>query len=104
MATGILGRSTPSATTNTSVYTVPAGKVASFTISCCNTNDASVANIRIALSTSGTPSAGDYIEYGAAVMSTGVLERSGIVANAGTQVVVYSSVANVNVVVYGFEE
>lgn len=104
MATGILGRSAPSATTNTTVYTVPAGKIASFTISVCNTNDTVRGVVRIALSTSGTPAAGDWIEYDASIIPLGVLERSGLVANAGTQVVVYSNVTNVNFVVYGFEE
>lgn len=103
MATGILGRSSPAATTNTTVYTVPASKVASFTISLCNANEI-VANVRIALSTSATPASGDYIEYNASLSPSGILERSGLVANAGTQVIVYSSTTNVNVVVYGFEE
>lgn len=102
MATGILGQSAPSATTNTTVYTVPAATVATFNVSICNTSSASIA-VRLALAASGTPSTSEYIEYDAAIPPNGVLERGGIVANATKNVVVYAAAAGLAVTVYGYE-
>lgn len=103
MATGRLAVADLTAATNTAVYTVPASKTASFTLSICNRSTSPVL-VRVALSTSGTPAGADYIEYGATVQPGGVLERTGLVL-AATQVVnVYSSAANVSAVAYGFEE
>lgn len=103
MASGRLGASDLSATTNTTVYTVPSGKTASLSISVCNRGVTAV-SVRIALSATGTPSAGEWIEYDVSIPATGVLERSGIVLDTGKLVVAYSSAANVSVVVYGVEE
>jgi hypothetical protein len=103
MASGVLGRSDLSAATNTSVYTVPSAKLAVVNVSICN-RGSSTASVRLAVSTSGTPGAGDYIEYDQPVISAGVLERTGLVLAAGTVLVAYSSGASVSVVAYGFEE
>lgn len=104
MASGILGQAAPSAATNTTVYTVPSAKVGTFSINIVNRNG-SVATVRIAISASGTPSNSEYIEYGAQVLANGgVLERTGLVAQAAKNVVVYSDVANTSVTVYGYEE
>ena len=104
MASGILGQSAPSATTNTTVYTVPASKTATFNINIVNTAT-SVASVRIAVSATGTPATTEYIEYGANVLANGgVLERTGIVANTTKNVVVYSTIAGISVSVYGYEE
>lgn len=103
MATGILGKSAPSAATNTVVYTVPSSKIASVTVSVCNRGDTS-ATVRLALAATGTPASTEYIEYDQPVIPSGVLERSGIVLQAGANVVVYTSTANTSVIVYGYEE
>lgn len=103
MASGRLGASDLSATTNTTVYTVPASTLASFCVNICNRNAASI-SVRLALASSGTPSAGEYIEYDSVVPGNGVLERTGLVLDAGKLVVAYSSAANVSVVVVGIEE
>lgn len=103
MASGQLGVSDLSATTNTTVYTVPASTLAALSINVCNRN-ASQVTIRLALAASGTPNAAEYIEYELAVSGYGAIERSGLVLDAGKQVVAYSSAANVSVVVVGFEE
>lgn len=103
MATGILGQSAPSATTNTTVYTVPVATVATFNISVCN-RSASTISVRVALAGTGTPAASEYIEYDAPIPPYGVLERGGLVANAAENVVVYASAAGLSVTVYGYEE
>ena len=103
MASGRLGASDLSATTNTTVYTVPSGKTASLSISVCNRGVTPV-SVRIALSATGTPGTSEWIEYDTAIPANGVLERSGIVLDTGKLVVGYASAANVSVVVYGVEE
>lgn len=103
MPSGILGQSAPAATTNTTVYTVPAGKVATFNVSIVN-RGSSVVSARLAIASTASPATSEWIEYGAAIPSSGVLERTGIVANAGENVVVYASSADLSVSVYGYEE
>ncbi len=103
MASGRLGASDLSATTNTSVYTVPASKLASFTVSVCNRNTSAV-TVRLALAASGTPSATEWIEYDTSIQANSVLERTGIVLDASKIVVAYASTTGVSVVVWGIEE
>lgn len=103
MASGILGAQNVGALVNTTVYTVPAGKVATVNINICNRNSG-VAKVRVALSATGTPGNAEYVEYDAGIAGNGVLERTAFVLDAGKNVVVYSDTANVSVVVHGFEE
>lgn len=103
MASGILGAASPAATTNTTVYTVPASMTATFTVNICNrgTSDMSV---RLAVAATATPSNAEFIEYDVTLPANGVLERTGIVAQATKQVVIYASTANASVNVFGIEE
>lgn len=103
MATGILGQSAPAATTNTTVYTVPSATVATFNISIANTSSLAIL-VRVALASTGTPAASEYIEYDTIIAPSGILERGGIVANAGENVVVFASASGLSVTVYGYEE
>ena len=103
MASGILGQSAPSATTNTTVYTVPSAKVATVSMNICNTGTSPI-YVRVALSATGTPSASEWIEYDAEILASGVLERTGIVMNATKNIVVYTDTATASVSVYGYEE
>ena len=104
MASGILGQFAPSAATNTTVYTVPSAKIATFNINIVNRNTA-VATIRIGVSATGTPGNTEWIEYGAQILANGgILERTGLVAQAAKNVVVFSDVASTSVTVYGYEE
>lgn len=105
MATGRLGVSAIPAGTSgagTVVYTVPSGYYSVFSISITNRNTTPV-TIRVALSTSDTPNNEDYIEYDTSLIAKGVFERTGLVAQAGLNIVIYSSAASVGATVYGIE-
>lgn len=103
MANGILGQSAPSATTNTTVYTVPSATTATFCVSICNRGSTTM-TVRLAIAATGTPGNSEWLEYDSIIPANGVLERTGLVAQAAENVVVYLSTANGSVSVYGFEE
>lgn len=103
MPSGILGQAAPAATTNATVYTVPAGKLASFNVNIVNRGSVAV-SVRLAIASTDTPSNAEWIEYGAAIPANGVLERTGLVAQTGERVVAFASTADVSVNVYGYEE
>lgn len=103
MATGILGTAALAATTSTSLYTVPVGKVATMSVNFCNRGSTPV-TVRLSISASGSPSTDEYFLYDYTVAANSSLERSGLIANAGKIVVVYASSANVSCQAYGFEE
>lgn len=102
MATGILGTADLSATTNTSVYTVPSSTFAVASVSVCN-RGASTVTIRLAVSASGSPTGAEWLEFDTQLLANGVLERTGLVLDATKRVVVYSSATSVNAVVMGIE-
>lgn len=102
MATGILGTADLAATTNTTLYTVPADTFTVANITICNRSSASV-TVRVALAEGGTPDDADYIEFDTEIPAKGVLERTGLVLDATKNIVVYSSAIDVNAVAYGIE-
>ena len=104
MASGRLGVADISATTNTLVYTVPNGVTATVNINVVNRGSES-ASIRLAIvdGNVGALAVEDYIEYETSLAAHDILERSGVVMSAGESVVVYSTLANVSIRVYGFE-
>jgi len=105
MASGILGQSALSATTLTTVYTVPASTLAVVNINVVNRSTSVTADVRIALATTAaTPTDAEYIEYNATIPARGVLERTGIALQAAENVVVYASTASCSVNVYGLEQ
>ncbi len=104
MASGRLGAANLSATTVTDLYTVPASKLATVTLSLCNRNATSV-TVRVGVSdTTVTQGDDEYIEYGAIIAGYGVLERTGIVLAATQILTVYASGTGVSAVCWGFEE
>lgn len=103
MATGILGQAAPAASTDTTVYTVPAATVGVVTIGIVNTTSSPIA-IRLALASLATPTASEFIEYDTVIPANGSLERSGIVMNATEKVVINATSAGLSVSVYGYEE
>jgi hypothetical protein len=103
MASGKLGGADLSATTNTTLYTVPAAKVASFSVNFANRNTSSVL-VRLAIGSNATPAETDWLIYDVSIAGNGTLERTGLVLDASKLVVVYSSAANVTATAYGYEE
>jgi len=102
MATGILGAEDLPATTNTVVYTVPNETFGVVTINIANRN-AQARNIRIALAAADSPDDAEWIEFDSELLGNGVVERSGVVLDAGKRVVAYANSTDVSVVVYGIE-
>jgi len=103
MASGLLGNSAPAATTNTTVYTVPSGKVATFNVGIVNTTATPIL-FRVAIASTGTPASNEWIEYDATLQPNDVFERTALVAGANERVVVYGSASGLAVRVYGFEQ
>tara|TARA_B100001029_G_C15059299_1_gene456986 strand:- start:2991 stop:3311 length:321 start_codon:yes stop_codon:yes gene_type:complete len=104
MASGILGQAALSASTNTTVYTVPASTHAVVNISVVNRSAAAAAAVRLALSTTGSPGNAEWIEYDVSVPKNGVLERTAISLNASKNIVAYTAGSDVSVSVYGIEQ
>ena len=102
MATGRLGVADLAAATNTTLYTVPASTFSVVTVSVLN-RGAGAATIRLAVASSATPADSEYLEFDTSLSAKGVLERTGIVIDAGKLLVVRSSATSVNAVVYGIE-
>jgi hypothetical protein len=103
MPSGILGQTAPSATTNTTVYTVPANTHTVANLSIAN-RATTASTVRIALAAANTPTNAEWIEYDTTIPGLGVLERTGISLQAGKLVVVYASTANLSVSLYGIEQ
>ena len=101
----ILGQSSPSATTNTDVYTVGSGKsavVSSITV--CN-RDTSAASYRIAVRPSGTAIANShYVVFGTVIPANDTITLTlGITLSATDVITVYSSTTNISFNVFGVE-
>lgn len=103
MATGRLGAVDLLANTNATVFTVTAGNTAAFSVTICNRNATTVL-VRLSLSATSTPGVSEYLEYDTSIAANGVLERTGLVLDAGKLLVARSNTANVNVVAYGYED
>jgi hypothetical protein len=102
MATGRLGAQDLAAAANTTLYTVPVDTFAVVSVSLCNRSN-QACNVRMAVSNTATPSDAEWIEYDTELLGKGVLERTGIVMDAGKFLVVYSNAAGVTAVAFGIE-
>lgn len=103
MPTGRLGALDLAANTDTTLYTVPASTVGTVNVSLCNRGTTS-ASVRIAIAGAAAPVNSEFIEFDTVIQPRGVLERTGIVMQAGMRIVVRSSLINVSAVCWGFEE
>lgn len=103
MASGRLGVAQIAANTDTVVYTVPAGKLASCNVAIVN-RGADVALVNVAFSTTSNPALSEYVEYQVHIPANGILERTAIVASAGERVIVRASTENCTARVHGYEE
>jgi hypothetical protein len=102
MATGRLGTADLAAATNTTLYTCPTDTFAVVTVSVCN-RGSSAANIQLAVCDTATPGNDEYIEFDTSLGAKGVLERTGVVLDAGKLLVIRSSAISVSAVCYGIE-
>jgi hypothetical protein len=104
MANGILGSEDLAATTYTEVYEVPANTFSVVTVNFVNKNSSSV-SVRLAFAKVGEalPQADDYIEYDTEILANGVLERTGIVLEAGRKVFARTTATQTGCIVYGIE-
>jgi len=103
MASGVLGQVSLASTTNTLVYTVPSSTISYVNVNVSNRNASDIA-VRVALAATATPTNAEYIEYESFIAPNGVLERTGLVLEAGRKVIAYSNSTNVSVNVYGVEQ
>ena len=102
MATGRLGTADLAATTLTTLYTCPATTFTVASVSICN-RTASPITVRLALASAATPTNAEYIEYDTTIAANQVLERTGIVMDAGKLIVVRASTTGISAVAYGIE-
>lgn len=101
----VLGQSAPSATTNTTLYTVPsATETVVSTIAVCN-RAASAATFRIAIRPNGATLANEhYISYDAPIAANDSLFITvGATADASDVITVYASTANLSFTAFGSE-
>jgi len=105
MATGRLGTANITTTGATTAYTVPAATFSVVSVNIVNRSSSAAALIRMAVSSSGTPGADEWIEFDSSLVANGVLERTGIVMDTGKLIVVQTptSTPTLSVVVYGIE-
>lgn len=101
----ILGQSNPSATTNTTLYTVPAGNSAvCSTLNVCNL-DTTVASYRVAIRQAGAAvSNKQYIAYNTIVPASDSISLTlGLTLAATDVVTVYANTATVSFNLFGTE-
>jgi hypothetical protein len=104
MTTGLLGRAMLVAATPATIYTVPAGKTASFTVAFCNQSSSASAKVKLAITELSAATANSYIEFNSDIPVNGILERGAIVLGQNEKVIAVSNSGDVSVNVYGIEE
>lgn len=104
MANGRLAAVTPSSSTDTVVYQVPASTTGSIAVTVCNTNSIA-GQIRLSIENSAAVgiASTNCIEYDTSISATSVLERGGIVLGSQQKLFCRSSISGMNFIVYGYE-
>lgn len=101
---GLMGKAAPAADNDATLYTIPAGKLATITVAAVN-RGAEAAKVRLGLTTAASPGDADWLEYDVVIPANGgVLERSLIAAAAGEKVMVRDDKGTCAYRVHGFEE
>ena len=102
---GRLGAADLAAATNTGVYTVPASRKATVSVSLCNRTAADI-TVRLAHidGAIGAVANEDYMEYDSTLPANGVIERERVTLAAADTIGVRASATGVSVVVRGIEE
>lgn len=102
---GRLGAQALAATTDTTLYTCPATRKATVTVSLCN-RSSTATTVRLALADGalGTLANEDYLEYDVELAGNGTLERDRITVAAGHTIIVRAGAATVSAVAFGIEE
>lgn len=103
MASGLLGKAALAAGTDTVIYTAPAGKITTATVSICNTTSSAI-TANLAIGTGSTAAAGDYLAFTLPIPAGTFFERSGIVLSAGESIIVRTNSAGPSARAHGFEE
>lgn len=105
MPTGRLGTANITTTANTTVYTVPLSTFAVVSVNIVNRSSSASAQIRVAIASASTPATDEWIEFDSSLVANGVLERTGLVMDAGKLLIVQTPTATptLSVVVYGIE-
>lgn len=99
---GRLGKADLIANTDTDLYTVPAGNLATVNVYFCNRTGAAI-RVRLAVR-SGAIANADYLEFDSEVPANGVLERTKIPLDAGEIITVRANATGISAQVRGFEE
>ena len=102
MATGRIGTADLSAGVDTTIYTCPASTYTVASVSMTNRGNSAIV-VRLAICDTATPGLDEYLEYDVELLPRNVLERTGIILDAGKLIVARSSGANVSVVAFGIE-
>jgi hypothetical protein len=105
MATGRLGTLDVAAATYENLYVVPADTFTVASVSLVNRTTGNV-TLRLAVTTvaaPGAPTNPEFIEYDVVLAPKGVLERTGLVLDAGKIIKVYASGVGVSAVAMGIE-
>ena len=102
MATGRLGVQDLTANTDTTVYTVPVGTYSVANVSITNRNTTSI-SMKLAMATTATPTAEEWIEWNTVIIPNGVFERTGLVMHGGLKIVANENSNAVGITVYGIE-
>ena len=100
---GLLGTTDLLANINQAVYFNNYDTASVVVVNLCNRGTENTL-VSIAVSVSATnPSNAEWIEFDTQISANGVLERTGLMANAGKLLVVFASNANVSVSAFGIE-
>lgn len=103
MASGKLGSASLAADTDTLLYTVPAGKVATVNVRFANRAASAIA-VRLAAGAGAAPADADYLSYDLSIPGNGIGEDTALVLSAGEKIWARSNVAGTSVRIHGFEE